>query len=70
MISSLLLFSGMAISSCGGSKASDTMGKEYTSSYVCPMHCKDSGSETAGKCPVCGMDYVAKAEHEKDGHKH
>ncbi len=45
-------------------------GKEYTSAYVCPMHCKDSGAEEAGKCPVCGMDYVAQAEHTKDGHKH
>ncbi|WP_318345314.1 heavy metal-binding domain-containing protein [Flagellimonas baculiformis] len=33
-------------------------GKEYTSTYVCPMHCEGSGSETEGKCPVCGMTYV------------
>lgn len=33
-------------------------GKEYTSTYVCPMHCEGSGSETEGKCPVCGMAYV------------
>ena len=33
-------------------------GMEYTSAYVCPMHCKGSGSDVAGKCPVCGMDYV------------
>ena len=45
-------------------------GKEYTSAYVCPMHCADSGSEEAGKCPVCGMDYVAQAEHTSDGHTH
>ena len=31
---------------------------EYTSAYVCPMHCKGSGSDTTGTCPVCGMDYV------------
>ncbi len=43
---------------------------EYTSAYVCPMHCEKSGSDQAGKCPVCGMDYVALAEHTKDGHKH
>ncbi len=70
IISSLLLFSGLAITSCGGNKAADTMGKEYTSAYVCPMHCTGSGAESMGKCPVCGMDYVAKATHEKDGHKH
>lgn len=34
-------------------------GKEYTSQYICPMHCKGSGSAAEGKCPVCGMDYVA-----------
>jgi len=27
------------------------MGMEYTSTYVCPMHCKSSGSEQPGKCP-------------------
>lgn len=42
----------------------------YTSAYVCPMHCENSGSDEAGKCPVCGMDYVAQAEHTKDGHTH
>ena len=45
-------------------------GKEYTSAYVCPMHCEGSGSEEPGNCPVCGMDYVAQAEHVKDGHSH
>ena len=52
----------IAISSCGGnSKNTDNtkqQGKEYTSAYVCPMHCEGSGSEEAGICPVCGMDYV------------
>jgi len=32
--------------------------KEYVSAYICPMHCKGSGSDTPGKCPVCEMDYV------------
>lgn len=45
-------------------------GAAYTAAYVCPMHCEGSGSETAGTCPVCKMDYVAQAEHAKDGHKH
>jgi predicted nucleic acid binding AN1-type Zn finger protein len=34
-------------------------GSEYTSAYICPMHCEGSGSADPGKCPVCGMDYVA-----------
>lgn len=45
-------------------------GKEYTSAYVCPMHCEGSGSDEMGKCPVCGMDYVAQADHAGDGHSH
>lgn len=51
-------------------KAVHGEGKEYTSAYVCPMHCKDSGSDKEGKCPSCNMDYIAQAEHTKDGHKH
>ena len=35
----------------------DKTSKEYTSAYICPMHCEGSGSEEPGKCPVCGMDY-------------
>lgn len=45
-------------------------GKEYTSAYVCQMHCKDSGSDVEGKCPVCGMDYVANEAHNEDSHEH
>ena len=36
----------------------DKSGPEYTSAYICPMHCEGSGSDEAGSCPVCGMDYV------------
>lgn len=45
-------------------------GPEYTSAYVCPMHCAGSGSDEPGQCPVCGMDYVAKHDHTDDGHSH
>lgn len=38
-------------------------GPEYTSKYICPMHCKGSGSDTTGVCPKCGMDYVVNKEH-------
>ena len=82
---SLLFCFSLFMLSCGGnsSEASSDQnqeaaktevqhgeGKEYTSAYVCPMHCEGSGSEEAGKCPVCGMDYVAQADHAGDGHKH
>lgn len=42
-------------------------GPEYTSAYICPMHCKGSGSDKPGICPACGMDYVL---NDKDGHDH
>lgn len=57
----------------GGEQATEVAhgeGKEYNSDYVCPMHCEGSGSDEMGTCPVCGMDYVAQADHGKDGHSH
>ncbi len=48
----------------------DQSGPEYTSAFICPMHCKGSGSAEAGNCPVCGMAYVANEEHKADGHTH
>jgi hypothetical protein len=41
------------------SQEMEQQGPEYTSAYICPMHCEGSGSAEPGKCPVCGMDYVA-----------
>lgn len=66
-----LLATSIAISSCdGNSTNTEQQGKEYTSAYVCPMHCEGSGSEESGKCPVCGMDYVKNEDHKADGHQH
>lgn len=52
----------------------DESGPEYTSKYVCPMHCKGSGSEEPGECPVCRMDYVKKKKKKHKcnhpGHNH
>ena len=45
-------------------------GKEYTSVYVCPMHCKDSGSDKEGACGTCGMTLVKNEDHKANGHKH
>lgn len=44
-------------------------GIEYTSAFICPMHCAGSGSDVAGKCPACGMDYVANTEKAAEGHE-
>lgn len=51
-------------------EAKAEMGPEYTSAYVCPMHCEGSGSDEAGNCPKCGMAYVANDDHKGDGHNH
>lgn len=48
----------------------EDQGPEYTSAYICPMHCKGSGSDQPGTCPVCGMDYIANADHQGEGHSH
>ena len=45
-------------------------GKEYTSAYVCPMHCENSGSEKAGNCGACGMGLAKNEDHNANGHKH
>ena len=76
----MLIFSAGLFISCGNKShkhdhdqteaSSENQGKEHTSKYVCPMHCEGSGSEAAGECPVCGMDYVRSEEHTRDGHKH
>ena len=52
------------------SDADEKTGKEYTSAFVCPMHCEGSGSDTEGKCPTCKMDYVANKNHVEDNHEH
>lgn len=44
-------------------------GPEYTSAYVCQMHCKGSGSAEPGNCPVCGMAYIANENYKADGHQ-
>jgi Heavy metal binding domain len=70
---SFSLISMTFIACSGGSSnntATDKQGKEYTSAYVCPMHCEGSGSETAGNCPVCKMEYVKNENHKSDGHSH
>jgi hypothetical protein len=40
------------------SKGANTLGKEFTAKYICPEHCKGSGSDKPGKCSVCGMDLI------------
>ena len=69
----MALFSiGLFITSCSSETSNsenntEQQGKEYTSAYICPMHCEGSGSEEAGTCPVCGMDYE---KNEKHDHAH
>lgn len=48
----------------------DKTSKEYASAYICPMHCKGSGSDAPGKCPVCEMDYVENPDQHAHEHSH
>lgn len=56
-------------------KGEDKTGPEYTSRYICPMHCEGSGADEPGTCPVCGMDYVMNENFKEgdtsdEGHDH
>ena len=31
--------------------------------YICPNNCPGSGGDAAGKCPVCGTDYIHNQEY-------
>ena len=54
----------IAICSCnftinrGKNTANTLLDHEHKAPYICPMYCKGSGSDSAGTCPVCKMDYV------------
>ena len=43
------------------------VGPEFTSAYICPMHCEGSGSDKQGKCPVCDMDYRPNEDNKTAG---
>ncbi len=71
LLSFAILATAITITSCSNeSTNTEQQGKEYTSAYICPMHCADSGGDAVAKCPVCGMDYVKNEDHKADGHKH
>ena len=49
-------------------KIDKTTAKEYTSKYICPMHCEGSGSDEPGTCPVCKMDYELNENYKAHDH--
>ena len=76
ILAAIIIVSTVSMVSCKDNKAetktetTEKQGKEYTSAYVCPMHCKDSGSDKEGKCDTCGMALVKNEDHKANGHKH
>lgn len=73
-----LVLASVTMTSCKDAKTTietttettQKQGSEYTSAYVCPMHCEGSGSDKEGKCGACGMAYVKNEDHKANGHKH
>lgn len=72
-----IAFSVLLLLSCGGQSPAPHEpstehgdGTEFTSTYVCPMHCPGSGSGMEGICQICGMNYVLLTEHSRNGHVH
>ena len=79
ILGAMLVIASIATVSCKDNKKeeltetetnAENQGKEYTSAYVCPMHCEDSGSDKEGTCGTCGMTLVKNEDHKSDGHKH
>ncbi|MFT5863881.1 MAG: putative paraquat-inducible protein A [Flavobacteriales bacterium] len=71
----MVVMGTLTMVSCKDSKsetkaATAQEGTEYTSAYVCPMHCTDSGSDTEGTCGTCGMTLVKNEDHKANGHTH
>lgn len=72
----MIVLVSTSIVSCKDNKAetktetTEKQGTEYTSAYVCPMHCNDSGSDKEGTCDTCGMTLVKNEEHKANGHTH
>lgn len=73
----VFMFFSLALSACNNSgnnaevktEESQELGKEYTSAYVCPMHCEGSGGDEAGDCPVCGMEYQMNEDYNEEDHE-
>jgi hypothetical protein len=76
ILAAIVVIASVSMVSCKDNKAevkeetTAKQGAEYTSAYVCPMHCKDSGSDTEGVCDTCGMTLVKNEDHTANGHKH
>tara|TARA_R110002051_G_scaffold299923_1_gene367193 strand:+ start:710 stop:961 length:252 start_codon:yes stop_codon:yes gene_type:complete len=76
ILAAIIIVATVSMVSCKDNKAetktetTEKQVKEYTSAYVCPMHCKDSGSDKEGKCDTCGMALVKNEDHKANGHKH
>lgn len=43
----------------------EILGQEHTAKFICPNHCKGSGGDEAGVCPVCGMDYIENFDYKE-----
>jgi len=53
-----VLFAGFQSCTINFGKSEKTNQADSAFAYQCPMHCKGSGSDSAGTCPVCNMEYI------------
>ncbi len=42
------------------------LGNEYTAKYICPNHCKNSGSDKEGVCIECEMELIENPNYETE----
>jgi hypothetical protein len=61
----VVMFMAIATSCSNKTSENEHNTKEYTSEYVCPMHCEGSGDSKPGVCPTCGMNYVKNEKNNK-----
>lgn len=70
VITSVIFFScTVKVNDTHSENASETVdksGPEYTSAYICPMHCEGSGASEMGSCPVCKMDLVKNENYKEN----
>lgn len=56
------------LDSTASEESPETLGIEHTAKYICPNHCKGSGSDKAGVCKnsECGMELMENPNYKEN----